>query len=95
MKRHTTLCIAHRLSTIENADQIVVLDDGAVVEVGSHTDLLKMKGVYWSLWETQHNTNNGSCHSIGIGNYKSIDSSSDAAGRKGIEEMCVSYREIE
>lgn len=49
----TTIIIAHRLSTIENADQIVVLDKGHVVEVGSHIDLLKQNGYYASLHQTQ------------------------------------------
>jgi ATP-binding cassette subfamily B protein len=50
---HTTLVIAHRLSTIVDADNIVVLDQGRVVEQGTHTGLLNKQGIYASLWELQ------------------------------------------
>ena len=46
MKGRTTIVIAHRLSTIERADQIVVVEDGRVVDSGSHDQLMKAKGVY-------------------------------------------------
>ena len=52
-KGRTTLIIAHRLSTIENADKIVVLDDGKIVEVGAHADLLNQDGVYADLHRNQ------------------------------------------
>ena len=53
MKNRTTLVIAHRLSTIQNADQIVVLNRGRIVEVGSHQELLKRDGFYKRLHAMQ------------------------------------------
>jgi ATP-binding cassette subfamily B protein/subfamily B ATP-binding cassette protein MsbA len=48
-----TLVIAHRLSTIREADQIVVLDHGQIVETGSHEELLKLQRYYAALWQQQ------------------------------------------
>lgn len=53
MKDRTTLVIAHRLSTIENADVIMVLDEGRIVESGSHEELLQRNGHYASLYRMQ------------------------------------------
>jgi subfamily B ATP-binding cassette protein MsbA len=52
----TTLTIAHRLSTIENADRIVVLKDGRIVEIGSHRELLSRGGLYKRLHQLQFST---------------------------------------
>ncbi len=53
MKNRTTLVIAHRLSTIENADQVIVLDHGRVIEAGTHAGLLAQGGVYAKLYQAQ------------------------------------------
>lgn len=53
MKNRTTLVIAHRLSTIERADCIVVLDQGRIVEMGTHADLLRAGGYYANLSQLQ------------------------------------------
>jgi subfamily B ATP-binding cassette protein MsbA len=52
-KNRTSLVIAHRLSTIEKADEIVVVEDGHIVERGSHADLLAHRGVYAQLHKMQ------------------------------------------
>lgn len=52
-QQHTSLVIAHRLSTIVDADRILVLKDGELVEQGRHADLLKVQGTYYDLWQTQ------------------------------------------
>jgi subfamily B ATP-binding cassette protein MsbA len=53
MKGRTTIMIAHRLSTVRNADQIIVLQEGDIIERGSHRDLLEQKGIYTRLIEIQ------------------------------------------
>jgi ATP-binding cassette subfamily B protein len=52
----TTLTIAHRLSTVVDADEILVLESGAIVERGNHQSLLERDGVYRKLWQRQHET---------------------------------------
>ena len=51
LKDRTSLIIAHRLSTITSADQIIVVDDGKVVERGTHDELRELGGLYDSLYE--------------------------------------------
>ncbi len=49
----TTIIVSHRISTIRNARHIIVIDDGSVIEEGSHADLLKRKGFYYGLYKKQ------------------------------------------
>ena len=53
MKDRTSIIIAHRLSTIKDADLIVVLDKGMVIEMGNHNELISKKGQYYNLYQTQ------------------------------------------
>ena len=56
----TALFIAHRLSTAAKCDNIAVLQDGRIVEMGSHDELLLKNGLYTSLWDAQQNENDAS-----------------------------------
>jgi ATP-binding cassette subfamily B multidrug efflux pump len=53
LKNRTSLVIAHRLSTVRNADNIVVINEGKIVEEGNHAELMKKKGMYYRLYEKQ------------------------------------------
>lgn len=53
MQGRTSLIIAHRLSTIKRADRILVIEDGQIAEMGSHTELLRLKGKYYNLYTRQ------------------------------------------
>jgi ATP-binding cassette subfamily B protein len=53
MKDRTTILISHRISTVKNADHIIVLNDGSIVETGTHEQLLEHNGIYAGIYETQ------------------------------------------
>ena len=55
----TTVTIAHRLTTIQNADRILVLSEGRIVEAGNHRELLEKKGIYHQLYTSVQNSENG------------------------------------
>ncbi len=52
-KGKTVVTVAHRLSTVKNADQIVVLEKGEIVEIGTHNELVSKKGAYFNLVKNQ------------------------------------------
>ena len=58
-KGRTTLVVAHRLSTIKNADEIAVVDDGRIKELGTHEELMEKKGIYYDLYQLQFRANSG------------------------------------
>ena len=52
-KNRSAIVVAHRLSTVKNADQIVVLNKGMITETGTHSELIKLKGEYFTLVKNQ------------------------------------------
>ena len=54
LARRTSIVIAHRLSTVQNADRIIVLHHGRIREIGTHQELLHLKGIYWKLYQLQY-----------------------------------------
>lgn len=61
MEGRTSFIVAHRLSTIKEADRILVMKDGNIIEQGSHEQLLKQKGFYYELFESQYNRGENRC----------------------------------
>ena len=58
----TCVMVAHRLSTVVEADQIIVMDQGQIVETGTHTELLTLNGKYAEMWNIQKVANGPDCH---------------------------------
>jgi ABC-type multidrug transport system fused ATPase/permease subunit len=59
MHGRLTFVIAHRLSTVQHADRIIVLEDGRMVELGRHDELMKNDGLYAKLYRMQFESHNG------------------------------------
>ena len=57
LKDRTAFVIAHRLSTVVNSDRIVVIQDGRIIEQGSHSELLQNGGMYYQLYKTGFESN--------------------------------------
>ena len=57
MKGRTSFVVAHRLSTIRESDLILVMDQGKIIEQGSHEELLRSEGFYYKLYHSQFRTN--------------------------------------
>ena len=66
-KGRTCLVVAHRLSTIKNADEIAVISQGKIKEMGKHDDLLKQNGIYANLYKLQFKNSDVSIANIDIG----------------------------
>ncbi|CUS89181.1 hypothetical protein JGI6_01367 [Candidatus Kryptonium thompsonii] len=54
LENRTAIIIAHRLSTIQNSDKIIVLHKGEVREIGTHDELMELKGIYYRLYQLQY-----------------------------------------
>ena len=55
-KNKTVIMVAHRLSTVQDADQILVMKNGAIAESGTHSDLIKHQGEYAKMWDNYNKT---------------------------------------
>ncbi len=82
-KGKTTLVIAHRLSTITQADTILVLDSGCLVESGSHEELIKMNGTYSSLYKIQ----SGATHDLDANKFKKHNTSLISISGGGVKKL--------
>jgi subfamily B ATP-binding cassette protein MsbA len=83
MQGRTTFVIAHRLSTIRQADQILVVEAGKIVEHGKHADLLALQGRYHDLYTRQHGLEENLFLAPGEGEGNRIEEKAGAAGARG------------
>ncbi|KAJ8354419.1 hypothetical protein SKAU_G00219860 [Synaphobranchus kaupii] len=93
----TTIIIAHRLSTIRTADIIAGFDGGVVKELGTHSELMNLKGIYYSLVMQQTSNNNDSekeSSDLGTSSDESSDESSDVANEEDQDQTLEENREI-
>jgi ABC-type multidrug transport system fused ATPase/permease subunit len=79
MKGRTTFVIAHRLSTIRRADQILVMEQGQIVERGTHEELYAARGRYYDLYTTQHGVENNLFLAPGEGDSTEVDAPGNGA----------------
>ncbi|MDX1979254.1 MAG: ABC transporter ATP-binding protein [Bryobacteraceae bacterium] len=86
MKGRTTFVIAHRLSTIRRADQILVMEDGSILERGTHDSLYALKGRYYDLYTRQHGLESNLFLAPGEGDLVEEGASPAVAGRNTIGE---------
>ncbi|HEY6768364.1 MAG TPA: ABC transporter ATP-binding protein [Candidatus Sulfotelmatobacter sp.] len=83
MQGRTTFVIAHRLSTIRRADQIMVMEQGQIVEHGTHDELYFAKGRYYDLYTTQHGVETNMFLAPGEGDATSLAGDGGSAGKNG------------
>ena len=95
MKGRTTFVIAHRLSTIRRADQILVIEQGRIVERGTHEELYALEGRYYELYTKQHGLESNLFLAPGEGDNFPADSNDEQnGGRGGIDPLRVVRGEI-
>jgi subfamily B ATP-binding cassette protein MsbA len=82
MQGRTTFVIAHRLSTIRRADQILVMEQGQIVERGTHAQLYAARGRYYDLYTRQHGVEENLFLAPGEGDAVTVDGSG-ATGKNG------------
>jgi subfamily B ATP-binding cassette protein MsbA len=80
MKGRTTFVIAHRLSTIRRADQILVVENGLIVEHGTHESLFAARGRYWDMYTKQHGLESNLFLAPGEGDPKPREAADEADG---------------
>ena len=84
MRGRTTFVIAHRLSTIRRADQILVIEQGRIVERGTHEELYEMRGRYYDLYTKQHGLESNLFLAPGEGDVAPVEAESERNGKEDI-----------